>query len=465
VITDPPDYPPACGVSRRHEAEEPAVSATDRSAARSAEAQRLAAVGRFEILDTPRDGAFDRIAALAARLLDTPIATVTIVDEDRIWFKAAHGLDGVTQIGRDPGLCASAIQNGAPYVINDALRDPRTAANPLVHGELGIQFYAAAPITTPDGYRLGTVCVLDTHPREISAADLATLQDLAAVVMEQLELRLAALRTVRIERELREQADQHRGEIEVFASTLQQTLLPPTLPHVPGLELACHYYTASRHNVGGDFYDVFSLPDGRWAFFLGDVCGHGAPAAALTSLTRYTLRSAAAHDPDPITVLTELNTALLNDPVARCRFATVVFGVLDPDPEQAGTFTVTLGTGGHEPPLKIVARAAGAGCDVTEVRAATTGMLVGAVPDAEFAVCQVRLEPGQALLLHTDGLTETPVDDGQFGEEGLARLLTRERTSSAHSIVGSIVARIDEFAPAPKDDIALLALSVPPLSG
>ena len=98
----------------------------------AAEADRLAAVGRFEILDTPRDGAFDRIAAMAARLLDGPIATVTIVDEDRIWFKAAHGLDGVHQIGRDPGLCASAIQHGAPYVITDALRDPRTAANPLV---------------------------------------------------------------------------------------------------------------------------------------------------------------------------------------------------------------------------------------------------------------------------------------------------------------------------------------------
>jgi sigma-B regulation protein RsbU (phosphoserine phosphatase) len=266
---------------------------------------------------------------------------------------------------------------------------------------------------------------------------------------------------VRIERELREQADQHRGEIEVFASTLQQTLLPPALPLVPGLELACHYHTASRHNVGGDFYDVFSLPDGRWAFFLGDVCGHGAPAAALTSLTRYTLRSAAARDPDPVTVLAELNTALLNDPVARYRFATVVFGVLDPDPAQPDTFTVTLGTGGHEPPMKIATRPAGDGCDVTEIRAVTTGMLVGAVPDAEFAVCQVRLEPGQALLLYTDGLIETPVDGAQFGEHGLARLLAREVTSSPHSIVASIVARIDQFAPTPKDDIALLVLSVP----
>jgi sigma-B regulation protein RsbU (phosphoserine phosphatase) len=402
---------------------------------------------------------------MAARLLDAPIATVTIVDEDRIWFKAAHGLDGVHQIGRDPGLCASAIQHGAPYVITDALRDPRTAANSLVHGAMGVQFYAAAPITTADGFRLGTVNILDTRPRQISTADLTTLQDLAAVVMEQLELRLAALRAVRIERRLREEAEQHSSEIEIFASTLQQTLLPPTLPSAPGLELACHYHTASRRNVGGDFYDVFGLPDGRWAFFLGDVCGHGADAAALTSLTRYTLRSAAAHNPDPITVLAELNTALLADPIAHHRFATVVVGVLDRYPPPMDGFTITLGTGGHEPPLKVTTRAGqpdGNGYDVTEIRAATRGMLVGAIPDPEFAVCTVRLDPGQALLLYTDGLTETPVDGTQFGEHGLTELLTTGPAPTAHAIIDRVVERITTFDPAPKDDIALLALSVPP---
>jgi sigma-B regulation protein RsbU (phosphoserine phosphatase) len=402
---------------------------------------------------------------MAARLLDAPIATVTIVDEDRIWFKAAHGLDGVHQIGRDPGLCASAIQHGAPYVITDALRDPRTAANSLVHGAMGVQFYAAAPITTADGFRLGTVNVLDTRPRQISTADLTTLQDLAAVVMEQLELRLAALRAVRIERRLREEAEQHSSEIEIFASTLQQTRLPPTLPSAPGLELACHYHTASRRNVGGDFYDVFGLPDGRWAFFLGDVCGHGADAAALTSLTRYTLRSAAAHNPDPITVLAELNTALLADPIAHHRFATVVVGVLDRYPPPMDGFTITLGTGGHEPPLKVTTRAGqpdGNGYDVTEIRAATRGMLVGAIPDPEFAVCTVRLDPGQALLLYTDGLTETPVDGTQFGEHGLTELLTTGPAPTAHAIIDRVVERITTFDPAPKDDIALLALSVPP---
>lgn len=134
------------------------------------DAARLAAVARYEILDTPQDGAYDRVAALAARWMNTPFATVSIVDEDRVWFKATHGLDGVTEIGPEPGLCASAVYQDGPYVINDALADPRTAGNPLVHGEMGVRFYAAAPITTWDGHHLGTVNVLDTEPRQITEA-------------------------------------------------------------------------------------------------------------------------------------------------------------------------------------------------------------------------------------------------------------------------------------------------------
>ncbi|HEX8862668.1 MAG TPA: GAF domain-containing protein [Actinomycetes bacterium] len=157
------------------------------------EAARLAAVRRYGILDTSPDGAFDRVARLAARLFATPIATVTIVDEQRIWFKARHGLDDVTEIPRDPGLCASAILHDEPYLVTDARVDPRTLHHPLVRGELGLRFYAAAPIVTVDGYRLGTVNVIDRTPRQVRRDDLTMLQDLAAIVADELELRLAAI--------------------------------------------------------------------------------------------------------------------------------------------------------------------------------------------------------------------------------------------------------------------------------
>ena len=422
----------------------------------SVEDRRLAAVRRYAVLDTPPDGAFDRVAALAARMFSVPIATVTIVDEDRIWFKAAQGLpEGTVQIGRDPGLCASAILQGVPYVVADALHDPRTAANPLVHGELGVRFYAAAAITTADGYRLGTVNILDTRPRQVDEAELAMLEDLAAVVMDELEMRLSAIRTVQIERELRAVVDQERARLSVLAATLQSTLLPPELPHVPGLEVAAHYRTASPENLGGDFYDLFPLDDGRWAFFLGDVCGKGPQAAALTSVSRYALRAAAIYDPDPVTALTNLNTVLLHKyPGFDARYCTALFGLLTPDGEG---FTVTLAGGGHPPALAV--RGPGA----VEPVHLPGGQLIGILPDARFAEATIRLAPGQGLLLYTDGLTEARTRDGALIDTGgVAEHLAALKVTAAGDLIASVTGLLAELETGPpSDDTALLALSVP----
>ena len=151
------------------------------------EDERLAAVRRYDILDSPPDGAFDRITALAARRCGVPIAIISIVDEDRIWFKSHHGV-AVEQIDRAPGLCASAILSDAPYIVEDARADPRSLANPLVAGDFGLQFYAAVPLTTSDGHNLGTLCVIDKEPRPIDQEQIEDLKDLASVVMDQLEL-------------------------------------------------------------------------------------------------------------------------------------------------------------------------------------------------------------------------------------------------------------------------------------
>lgn len=161
----------------------------------SAETARLEAVRRYDIFDTPPDGAFDRITHLAARICAVPISTISIVDEDRIWFKSTHGLD-VEEAGRDPGLCASAVMQDVPYIVDDARTDPRTLDNPLVRGELGLRFYAGIPLTTSGGHRLGTLNVMDVEPRRLEPGQLESLQDLAAVVMDELELRLAARSTV-----------------------------------------------------------------------------------------------------------------------------------------------------------------------------------------------------------------------------------------------------------------------------
>ncbi len=158
------------------------------------EAERLEAVRRYGVLDTPSEGAFDRITALAARVLNTPIAIVSIVDADRIWFKSHYGIE-LEQIERENGLCASAVYNGKPWIIEDARVDPRSISNSLVAGEFGLQFYAGVPLTSHDGYNLGTLCVLDFEPRTISEEEVMTLIDLGAMVMSELELRLANMGT------------------------------------------------------------------------------------------------------------------------------------------------------------------------------------------------------------------------------------------------------------------------------
>ena len=159
------------------------------------EDQRIAAVRRYDILDTPPDGMFDRITALAARRFEVPIAIISVVDEDRIWFKSHHGVDA-EQIDRAPGLCASAILAADPHILNDASLDPRSLANPLVAGDFGLRFYAGVPLRTTDGFNLGTLCIIDKEARPISQTQIDDLKDLASVVMDQLELRLSARQAV-----------------------------------------------------------------------------------------------------------------------------------------------------------------------------------------------------------------------------------------------------------------------------
>ncbi|SDG84504.1 GAF domain-containing protein [Lentzea fradiae] len=192
--------------------------------------ERLSAVRRYHILDAPADGSFDNVARVAAGVFGTPIATVTIVDVDRVWFAACHGLSGVSQIGTDPGLCASAVLQDEAYVVNDAAIDPRTLDHPLVRGELGLRFYAAAPIITGDGHRLGTVNVIDREPRDITDSQMATLTALAGIVADQLELRLAAIQAVRAERGL----DQIPGQRSTASAKLAGQLRHLAAGHLDG---------------------------------------------------------------------------------------------------------------------------------------------------------------------------------------------------------------------------------------
>lgn len=253
-------------------------------------------------------------------------------------------------------------------------------------------------------------------------------------------------------------AEADRARLADALAVLQMSLAPDILPAVPGLETAVHYHTASPDELGGDFYDLFPVKGDRWAFFLGDVCGKGPQAAALTSLTRYALRAAACHEPEPGAALATLNTVLYErytaggDP----RYCTCIFGVLEPGGDDG--VGVLLGSGGHPP--AIVMRADGH----AEFLPTPGGLLVGVLPNAPFVTATTTLAPGDTLLLYTDGLTEArtgPARDSRYGDAALLAFAAGHAPAAPHAVIGALTGLLESFGDGLDDDTALLALGVP----
>jgi PAS domain S-box-containing protein len=153
------------------------------------EAKRLEALYRYKVLDTLPESAFEELVELASKICDAPISLISLVETDRQWFKASIGL-AATQTSRQVSFCAHAIMGTETFVVPDATQDQRFSTNPLVLGDPSIRLYAGAPLVTPDGYRIGTLCVIDNKPRVLSDHQLTSLRILANQVISQLELRL-----------------------------------------------------------------------------------------------------------------------------------------------------------------------------------------------------------------------------------------------------------------------------------
>jgi serine phosphatase RsbU (regulator of sigma subunit) len=238
-----------------------------------------------------------------------------------------------------------------------------------------------------------------------------------------------------------ERAERARSEI---AETLQRGLLPPPLPHIPGWSLAAMYRPAGAENeVGGDFYDAFRVSDG-WMLVIGDVTGRGARAASITALARYTLRTAAVLTNDPVVALATLNRSLLaRRDASLCTIAALT---LSEDPSQP----VRIAVAGHPPPLLVD------GEQVSEV--ATTDPVLGAFADVEWQVAESPVEPGQQLVMITDGIVEAVGESGRFGE---ARL--RAHLAGAGNPTGTVQrleGALRSFtAGALDDDVAVLAVA------
>ena len=229
------------------------------------------------------------------------------------------------------------------------------------------------------------------------------------------------------------------------AKTLQESLLPRRLPEVPGLDIAARYQALGEGiDVGGDFYDVFQVADGAWVFAIGDVCGKGAEAAALTGLARHTIRVAGLREPAPGAILRTLNEAIQAESAERMTFCTVVCGLVEP---REGGATVTVCCGGH--PLPTVLRADGS-CE----EVGSPGTLIGAFDDPRLVDRTLELGGGDALILYTDGVVS-----GRRGADGLDEIVR----SCAGLDAAGIAKRIERAALAGevrRDDLAILVLRV-----
>jgi PAS domain S-box-containing protein len=264
---------------------------------------------------------------------------------------------------------------------------------------------------------------------------------------------LVVLRDVTDRRNVETRLREVLAERTRVADALQASLLPATLPHVPGVTLAGRYQPAGTgHEIGGDFFDIFRVGQAAWGVVLGDVSGKGAEAAAMTALVRYTLRTLAADQSSPRLVLSGLNEALLRQ--AGERFCTVAYAVAEPSP---GSLRLIVCLGGHHPPL--VLRADGTVGPIGRI-----GTAIGLLDDAELHDDVVELSAGDLVCLFTDGLVEARKDRELFGEERVRHVLAGQLGSAPNVVAAALEEAALQFRGRPlSDDLALLLLQVDPL--
>jgi PAS domain S-box-containing protein len=362
------------------------------------------------------------------------LVAVAHVDPDKVAFARAVRQRFPPDPGEDRGFYR-VVRTGRPVLYGDipdelleqSIRDPEQLR--LIH-EIGMRSVMIVPMSMA-GRTLGTISFVSAESgRSFDEADLAFAGELARRAA-------AAVENARLYTE-RTQA----------AHTLQQSLLPERLPSVPGWELASSYAAGdTTADVGGDFYDVIAL-NGGFMTFVGDVTGKGVQAAALTSLARYTLATAARFDASPPAVVALLNDVLL----ARADLSLVTVACAHFLPTPTGAI-MRLTSAGH--PCPVLLRPGR-----PPVAVGSTGLLLGMTSATQWQEVVVELVPGDALLFYTDGVTDTPSDHARFGEERLLEALAGESTQPT-ALIGRVQRALRRFQVGDVvDDRAMLALQL-----
>jgi PAS domain S-box-containing protein len=365
-----------------------------------------------------------RLAHLVVPLLADWCA-IDLLGEDRTFRRVAS-------VGAEPETGDVAALVSVPRRVRAGASELRSD---VTGGELGdVRSLIVAPLPSR-GQVVGALWLgISASGRRYDVDDLMLVEELARRVA-------LAVENARLYEDRRRVAD-----------TLQASLLPPTLPSVPGINVGAAYRASGEGNdIGGDFYDVFEIGDGAWAAVIGDVCGKGTGAAALTGLARHTLRAAALGGEAPSGVLSLLNDAIMREQ-SDDRFLTAVFCRIVPTEE--GGARVVLARGGHMPPL--LRRA-----DGTVRPLGHPGLLLGSFPDVKLADDTIELGPGDMIVLCTDGVTEAWSADGIFGPDRLRDLVAGCGGLDAQAVADRVKHAALDFQPGlPRDDVAVLVLRV-----
>jgi len=404
-----------------------------------------------------RDGAIRRLA-MEHRDPDRADLARVIEEEFTLNLSAPEGVPKVLRSRR-----SELVPDATPELMAADVYEPERLRELLT--PLGISSWMCAPLLARDRI-LGAISFISTESgRRYDRADLVVAEDLARRAS-------TAMDNAR-------QFDE-RSHI---ARTLQKSLLPPQLPDIQGIEIAARFLpTGEGNEVGGDFYDVFETAEGDWAIIMGDVCGKGADAAALTGLSRHTIRTAAMQERDPSKVLTMLNDAIILQDTGR--FCTVAYARLEPfgsrqtarigdDRFQAGMLgqllraqllpaqwvaphaRITVALGGH--PLPYVVRRGGP----VEV-VGSPGTLIGVYPDPDITDVEVFLGQGDAIVLYTDGVSEEP--DPVHGGETMLDVVLRECIDMPADRMAQRIeeAAVERQQGSSRDDIAILVVRIEP---
>ncbi|MGW7490666.1 SpoIIE family protein phosphatase [Streptomyces sp. NPDC054786] len=380
---------------------------------------------------------FDCLQRLARLTVPTlaPLCSVHVLEDGRTRrIAVAAATPAEEDLLASPVLRDQADRAVARVLASGTTETDHTGASPAADRRVlpGVTGYVCVPLATL-GRTFGVLTLLATD-RPLDGHAIALAEELA---------RRAASSA--------DNAHQFSDRVQL-ARDLQAGLLPPELPRIPGADLAASYHPAGEGlEVGGDFYDVFPLPDDRWAFMIGDVCGRGALAATTTGMVRHTARAAARLLHDPAAVVAAINDALTGSALHEDYFVSLVYGELRHTPSH---LALELIRAGHVPPL--VRRS-----DGTVEQLVHPGLLLGIDPEFDGTACRRDLFPGDSLVLVTDGITEARSATGEFfDEQRLADALLPATSSGAAGLIGAVHAAVTAFAGrSTPDDQATLVLT------